>query len=187
MVLYVADLFSVTLPPHGSTAGFAFTNLKLGTKEVRIRLFGHGQLKDFEFYVTVPGLRADWQQVDWRSLYSLNQLIDYKDEEKFREALVRLPLTTTRKNGTGQGDPLNLIIIGDIKKPFIKAGWDETEVLTAGSAWRTVKAFFGGEYKYSPMSALYVFGRPQDVGLQRARDTTIHERNHLRLWIHSRG
>jgi hypothetical protein len=170
------------VPPHDSTAGFAFSNLKLGTKEVRVRLFGAGQVKDFEFYVTVPGLRADWQQVDWHSLYSEDEVIDYKDEEKLREALAQLPLTATRKDGTGRGDPLNLIIIGEIKKPFIKAGWDETEVLTAGSAWRTAKAFFGGKYKYSPMSTLYVFGRPQDVGFQKARDS-IHERNHLRLWV----
>jgi hypothetical protein len=73
-------------------------------------------------------------------------------------------------------------MIGELKKPFFKAGWDETEVLTGSSAWRTVKAFFGGEYKHAPMSALYVFGRAQDVGLQKARDT-IHERNHLRLWV----
>ena len=41
---------------------------------------------------------------------------------------------------------------------------------------------FGGRYRYSPVSALYVFGRPQDVAFQRAR-TSIHERNHLRLWL----
>ena len=32
------------------------------------------------------------------------------------------------------------------------------------------------------MSPLYVYGRPQDVGLQKARQT-VDERNHLRLWL----
>ena len=32
------------------------------------------------------------------------------------------------------------------------------------------------------MSALYFYGRPQDVGLQKARQT-VDERNHLRLWL----
>ena len=32
------------------------------------------------------------------------------------------------------------------------------------------------------MSSLYVFDRPQDVALQRAR-SSIHERNHLRVWL----
>ena len=60
---------------------------------------------------------------------------------------------------------------------------------TAGFAFSNLKLgtkevrirIFGGEYKYSPMSALYVYGRPQDLSLQKARDT-IHLRNHLRLW-----
>jgi hypothetical protein len=71
--------------------------------------------------VTVPGFRADWQQVDWHSLNSEDEVIDYEDETKLREALSRLPPTTTRKDGTCRGGALNLIIIGDIKKPFIKA------------------------------------------------------------------
>ena len=32
------------------------------------------------------------------------------------------------------------------------------------------------------MSDLYLFGRPQDLALQKARDN-IHQRNHLRLWL----
>jgi hypothetical protein len=32
------------------------------------------------------------------------------------------------------------------------------------------------------MSALYLYGRSQDMGLQKAR-ATIHERQHLRLWL----
>ncbi len=41
---------------------------------------------------------------------------------------------------------------------------------------------FGGEYRYSPVSALYVYGRSQDIALQKVRES-IHERNHLRLWL----
>ncbi len=40
----------------------------------------------------------------------------------------------------------------------------------------------GGNYRYSPVSSLYLFGRRQDVSLQKARGR-IHERNHLRLWL----
>jgi hypothetical protein len=52
---------------------------------------------------------------------SEDAVIDYEDETKLWEALSRLPPTTTRKDGTCRGGALNLIIIGDIKKPFIKA------------------------------------------------------------------
>ena len=63
------------------------------------------------------------------------------------------------------------------------ARWDESESITLGTCWKTVKAFLlGSHYRYSPVSALHLFGRSQDIALQRARHT-INERLHLRLWI----
>ena len=168
-----------------TTSGFVFSNLKLGTKEVRIRLFGDQELVEFEFFVTVPGLRADWQRVDFKSLYAEEDWVDIDDGAELRKVLEEFMCCTTKKDGTGSGDPINMIVIGspDSLQRFIKAGWDETEIITAGSSWRTFKSFItGSEYKNSPISALYVFQRPQDIGLQKARDT-INERNHLRLWL----
>jgi hypothetical protein len=168
-----------------TTSGFVFSNLKLGTKQVRVRLFGDRELRDFEFFVTVPGLRADWHRIDFESLYAEDEWIDLDDAAELRRRLEEFLCCTTKKDGTGSGDPINLIVIGSTGalQGFIKAGWDETEIISTGSLWRTFKSFVtGGEYKYSPISALYVFQRPQDIGLQKARDT-INERNHLRLWL----
>ncbi len=166
-------------------SGFVFSNLKKGTKEVRVRLFGDRELREFEFFVTVPGLRADWQRVDFEALYADQDWRDIDDAGELRRWLEDFMCCTTKKDGTGSGDPINLVVIapeGSLRT-FIKAGWDETEILSAGSSWRTFTAFMtGSEYKYSPISALYVFQRPQDIGLQKARET-IHERNHLRLWL----
>ena len=54
---------------------------------------------------------------------------------------------------------------------------------TKASSMKTIRSFLsGGEYRDSPGSSLYVFGRPQDVAFQKAREN-IHERNHLRLWM----
>ncbi len=45
-----------------------------------------------------------------------------------------------------------------------------------------MKSFLlGSEYRYSPVSPLYLSGRSQDVALQRIRGT-LNERLHLRLW-----
>ena len=111
---------------------------------------------------------------------------NFEDEKDFITYLQGLPCCTVDKNGSNTGDPLNMIIIGngdDVYHAFMRAGWDETETVTASSAWKTSISFlFGGRYRYSPISALYVFGRPQDIALQKARKT-IHERNHLRLWL----
>ncbi len=172
--------------PAGTTsAGFTFSNLKLGTKEVRVRLLGDRELLDFEFYVTVPGLRADWLRVDFDSMYTRDEWIELGNSDDLRQEIEKFMCCTTKKDGTGSGDPINLVVIGslDSLQVFIKAGWDETEIISAGSSWRTFKSFItGSEYKYSPISALYVYQRPQDIGLQKARDT-INERNHLRFWL----
>ena len=46
-----------------------------------------------------------------------------------------------------------------------------------------MRAFLlGSQYRYSPVSPLYLFGRSQDVALQRTR-RSINERLHLRLWL----
>jgi hypothetical protein len=46
-----------------------------------------------------------------------------------------------------------------------------------------VQAFlFRSEYLTAPVSPLQVFGRLQDVALQKARNT-VSLRNHLRLWL----
>jgi len=168
--------------PNCRTAGFGFSHVKQGIKEVRVRLFGDRKVLDFEFHIQVPGLKTDWETVDFHALYPEDAIEDIRDPGTLRERLATLPLVTSKKNGGGAGDPLNIVVIGDLEKPFTRARWDETERLTAGTAWKTVKGFFGKEYKHAPMSSLYVFGRHQDIGLQKARDS-IHERNHLRLWL----
>jgi hypothetical protein len=172
--------------PGNTRSGFVFTNLDEGTKEFNVDLVTEDRaVKTFTFFISVPGLRADHHKIDFEALYSADEIVFY-DEDGLRKALESLPCCTTNKNGTEQGDPLNLVVIGDEKDmfhAFIRAGWDETETIHTVSAWKTGVSFlFGGRYRYSPVSPLYVYGRSQDVALQKARET-IHERNHLRLWL----
>lgn len=172
--------------PGSRVSGFVFTNLDEGTKTFNVDVLGEdNQLRGFTFFIPVPGIRVDHHNIDWENLYSEEEVGDY-DENGLRSALEGMPCCTTDKKGTEQGDPLNLVVIGDLEDvyyAFIRAGWDETETIYRTSVLKTIRSFlFGGRYRYSPVSALYVFGRPQDVAFQRAR-TSIHERNHLRLWL----
>ena len=67
--------------------------------------------------------------------------------------------------------------------PFISRDWHLTRKLDIASAVETARAFiFRDEYLTSPVSPLYVFGRREDVALQKAR-STINERIHARLWL----
>ena len=176
----------IYISPGDVRSGFVFTNLDEGTKEFIVDLIGEDhQLRTFTFFINVPGLRVDHHDVDFEALYSADEIVSY-DEVDLRKALESLPCCTTNKKGTGQGDPLNIVVIGngeDVYHSFIRSGWDETETIYSSSAWKTGLSFLlGGRYRYSPVSGLYVFGRRQDAALQKARET-IHERNHLRLWL----
>jgi len=173
--------------PGSTRKGFFFTSLDEGTKSFIIDLLGEdADVRSFTFFISVPGLKIDHSQVDFEALYTDDEWINFEDEKKFIEYVRNLPCCTMNKKGTDTGDPLNLILIGDgddVHHSFIRAGWDETETITSSSAWRTGVSFiFGGRYRYSPVSAQYVFNRKQDAAFQKAR-TTIHERNHLRIWI----
>jgi len=176
----------VFVPPGEMRSGFVFTNVDEGTKSFVVELVGADhEYRRFTFFVEVPGLNVDHRNINFGELYAADEIVTH-DLPSLRRVLEELPCCTTNKSGKGQGDPLNLVVIGEplnLYYAFMRAGWDETETIYRGSLWKTTKSFiFGGRYRYSPVSALYVYGRGQDVALQKARDT-IHERNHLRLWF----
>ncbi len=175
---------NILIPPGQDNAGFVFTNLDEGTKEVFVELHGEKN-KKFTFFVPVPGLKADHKKVEFDALYPEEEIRSY-DTAGLRHMLEQLPCCTTNEDGSENGDPLNLVVIGDFTEvltTFTRRKWDETESIHTGSIWKTMTSFvFGARYRYSPVSPLYVFGRPQDIAFQRARDT-IHGRNHIRLWL----
>jgi hypothetical protein len=177
---------NLQIPPGGTRSGFMFTNLDEGTKSFNVDIFGENDAWYFTFFIQVPGLAIDHYEVDFQSLYGEDQIKDFSEPESFIKALEQLPCCTTDKGGKNHGDPLNLVIISeteDLFYAFIRAGWDETEVVTAASGFKTAMSFItGGQYRYSPISNLYVFSRRQDIAMQRIRDN-IHERNHFRLWL----
>ena len=173
--------------PGASRSGFVFTNLDEGTKSFVIDLVGEdGQVRTFTFFIAVPGLKIDHSKIDFEGLYPADMWKNFADEKDFIAYIEGLPCCTVNEKGSESGDPINLIVVGngeDVYHAFMRAGWDETETITAGSIWKTgISYFFGGQYRYSPVSALFLFGRRQDAALQKTRGR-IHERNHLRLWL----
>lgn len=164
-------------------SGFIFTNMDEGHKAVNIDLLSDNELKTFSFVVKVEGIQTDSSQVDFDSLYET--WINIESASELRKLLESFPCCTANKTGDKWGDPLNVVMIGDRNNIFsalIRSNWHQTEITYGASAWKTAKSFtFGTSYRYSPISPLYVFDRPQDIGLQKAR-SSIHLRNHMRLW-----
>jgi hypothetical protein len=170
--------------PGHKVAGFVFTTLDEGTKQFSVRLLGAAGAREFAFSLPVPGLRVDHGSKHFDVLANSGEVVEC-DEAELRKRLRALPRSTSNRKGSAEGDPLNLVVIGDFSTVLSGFGarWDETEVISWKSCLRTFKAFsLGSTYRYSPVSSLFVEGRCQDFALQKARQT-INERLHLRLWV----
>jgi hypothetical protein len=84
------------------------------------------------------------------------------------------------------GDPVNLALVGTLQQlraAFATLGWSEADRLGAASSWRMVQAFvLNSPYPTAPFSTLYLFGRGQDIGFQKAIDNSPRKRHHIRFW-----
>jgi len=97
----------------------------------------------------------------------------------------RVPEYTTTGDGL-PGDPVNIALIGtlaELRAGFAAIGWTEAERLGLASSWRMVRAFLlNRPYPKAPFSTLYLFGRGQDIGFQKAIDDSPRKRHHVRFW-----
>ena len=178
MGLYVA--------PGDVRSGFVFTNLKLGTKSFNVDLVGDdNQPHTFTFFIPVPGMRSDHQDVDFDNLYAADEMISYTEAE-FRKALESIPCCVTDQNGTGQGNPINVIIVGDgldMLRLLIRSGWNETASAETSRFEKKDQAFnIPDKHRYRPVEPLYYYGRKQDVSFREPRAEGF-EQNKLRMWL----
>ena len=175
------------IPPEETVSGFVYTRLNEGVKAVSVELKSENREgKSFFFIAKIPGFQGkNVTQVDHHRIYSETEITNIENLEILRKWIENLPATVFGEDNVSPGDPLNLVMIGrfkDITPAFIHQNWELAENAHFGALWRMVKSFiFGSQYRYSPMSPLYLYGRRQDVSLQKAR-STIDERTHLRLW-----
>ncbi len=97
----------------------------------------------------------------------------------------RVPRFTITGDGL-PGDPVNLVLTGTLQQldaAFARAGWSQADRLGLASSWRMVRAFvLNTPYPTAPFSTLYLFGRGQDVGFQKAIDNSPRKRHHIRFW-----
>ncbi|MEJ0075468.1 MAG: LssY C-terminal domain-containing protein [Alphaproteobacteria bacterium] len=84
------------------------------------------------------------------------------------------------------GDPVNLALIGtlaQLRAAFATLGWFEADRLGLASSWRMIRTFvLNAPYPTAPFSTLYLFGRGQDIGFQKAIDNSPRKRHHIRFW-----
>jgi hypothetical protein len=179
--------FRNPIPPGATVSGFVLTHLDEGVKMVQVDLVASGEHRSFSIFSTIPGFRADYRARNtFGQSYPDDEIINYTDEKAFRAALEKLPCCVTNEDASRNGDPLNLVVVGgqdDAFPALVRRGWRPTEQTWSGSVLKMINSALAGErYPYAPVSPLYLYGRPHDLALQKARDN-IHQRNHLRLWL----
>ncbi|HSI32939.1 MAG: LssY C-terminal domain-containing protein [Phycisphaerae bacterium] len=172
------------IAPGKQSEGFVYTGLDVGSKVVHLRILRVEGHLEFDFNIPVAGIDADYEKRELHSPHAPEEVVNCDLVELFGQ-LESMPRAVTGPFGMVDGDPANLVVVGEFATILgaFGARWDETEVITLATCWKTVRSFlFGGEYRHSPVSPLYLFGRSQDFALQRIR-ASINERLHLRLWI----
>jgi hypothetical protein len=97
----------------------------------------------------------------------------------------RVPRYTITGDGL-PGDPVNLVLVGthdQLRGAFANCGWSVADKLGLASSLRMARSFVLNEpYPTAPFSTLYLFGRGQDVGFQKAIGDSPRKRHHVRFW-----
>jgi len=185
------------LLPHTITEGYIFLPRVEGGRYIDVRLQGDAYVEAagtgaaapprelrFEFALPLPDGDFDYERLDPATTYAGVALPDLTLDQ-LRAALEQLPCCATNGEGDAEGDPLNIVLIGEpteVLKSLTRSGWSFTHRITLRTVRREIGAAIEGKpYSVAPVSNLYVFGRSQDVAMQRAR-RSISQRNHLRLW-----
>jgi hypothetical protein len=182
--LFDLSRFPPYVEPGGTATGFVFTSRSEGAKFVNVEFwYGSGLTRD-GFFMKLPSGKFDFEEADFGKTYAPGE-VKALDLAQLHQQLEELPCCTSDSSGRKSGDPVNFVLIGHeeaVMGALVGQDWDPTHTIGGESVGRTVKSFlFGGQYRYSPVSRLYYFGRGQDLALQKVR-STIHQRNHLRLW-----
>jgi hypothetical protein len=171
----------------GSTnEGYVYASHLRGGRFVDVRLTGHLHSVRMRFAVLLPTEGFDYEKSGLRERYAHVQELPDLTVPDLRVRLREMPCCTTNADGSGEGDPLNIALVGSGEETIAAltaSGWSFTEAITADSVRRMVGAAIAEKsFLTAPVSALYAFGRKQDVALQRGR-STISQRNHMRLWL----
>lgn len=173
-------LYDTAVPrqiPAGETvSGFVYTHAKEGTKSFNVDVFysGSGEpvYEEFTFFIDVPGFVADHATVDFHALYDKDSIDDLSNDE-MRERLREAHCCTTNRDGSGQGQPINIVLVAkglEVLQSLLRAGWSETSYEKDDNYLNNVN---------------YLYGRPPDAVFRKSRGKTTYtaERNELSLWL----
>lgn len=109
-----------------------------------------------------------------------------KPKLKIDEIVARLPQRVTSKSGK-PGDMVNFVLIGtraQVQEALKAADWEPVDPNVQTAITHAIQDVLAHRaYSQMPMSQLYLFGRPQDMGYAQGIPLEImQKRDHFRLW-----
>jgi len=156
-----------------TVSGFVYTHESSGTKNFNVDIFHASSKEDgyeeFTFFVEVPGFVPDHATVNFEGLYKASVIQDL-DADGLRDALLESPCCTTNRDGSGQGPPVNIVLVGkgrEVLQSLLRAGWSETSYEKDDNYLKNVN---------------YLYGRPPDAVFRKSRGKK-GDRNELSLWL----
>ena len=157
------------IQPGETRSGFVLTHLTRGTKGFNFDVYTVDGSANFTFFIPVPGFRADYMDIDFKTLYAQDELLAL-DADGLRQALASLSCCSTDQTGSAEGDPFNVAMVGSalaLRRALLRGGWQET---AAGSA----DTELARTHRYK--------GRQPDGTFQKNRPDGS-ERKELRVWL----
>jgi hypothetical protein len=150
--------------PGSNLSGYVFTNRTIGMKVIDIDLLGRNFSQNFTFFVPDPDKEEGQRILErMKTMFSARELKTVENEAALRQALEHLPCCVSDEDGTPSGEPLNVVIIGEIED------------------W--IPGFVRRGYQYQPLNPRYVFGRPQEIsGQKKSRGYTRSQEHFIRIW-----
>ncbi len=96
-----------------------------------------------------------------------------------------IPLYCVTPDGFAS-DPINIGVVGtriQVIKAMKAAGWHQADRRTLKNIFKMIRSVvMRSPYPTAPFSSLYLFGRKQDLGFQKAFSEDPSQRHHVRFW-----
>ncbi len=155
------------IAPGETRSGFVFTHADNGAKGINVDLFGSDDSFHFTFLLRVPGFVPDYANVDFDSIYSIDQLIEVGEDQLYG-AIKNLPCCSGDKAGDSRTGVANVVLVGageDLLRALLRSRWIETAAADAASN-----------------KSRFLFGRQQDAIFRHNSgiDSSSYE---IRLWL----
>jgi hypothetical protein len=117
--------------------------------------------------------------------YGILPLLWTEAERGHHPALEGLPKVTHNADGI-PGDPLNVALVGDeaqLIAAMLAAAWHPADPITLESSLKIAESVvLHRPDPDAPVSALYVFGRKQDLAFEQDLGGSADQRHHVRWW-----